>query len=111
MTKICNMIKGLLQTWEQYKGKIPKPLKNKFVLLVLVFFVYMLFFDKHNLVTQFQLYMTERNLERDKRNYLSWIEEAREARKDLEENKEKYAREKYFIQRPGEDVFIIVREQ
>ncbi len=105
------MIKALQIKLLMWKARFPEALKSKYILLLLVFFGWMLFFDKHSFYTQFQLYMTEYTLEKDKVNYAGMITEAKSERQNLERYKEKFAREKYFIQKKNEDVFIIVREQ
>jgi len=46
----------------------------------------------------------------DKKYYNEKIQEAYQAKQDLEVNKEKYAREKYFMKKRNEDVFIIEKE-
>ena len=46
-------------------------------------------------------------LKEDKKFYEQKIEEAKGDQLDVQLNKEKYAREKYFMSRTNEDVFII----
>jgi cell division protein DivIC len=103
------MIKSLPRKMLVVYDKIPSGIKNRYSLLFGVFFIYMLFFDKNDFITQIRLYRTELYLEGEKKNYEKKIEEARVMRKKLESDKEKYAREKYFVHKPGEDVFVIVR--
>ncbi len=103
------MIKSLPKKIQNAYERIPASFKNRYSLLFGAFFVYMLFFDKNDFITQIRLYRTELYLEGEKKNYERKIEEARVMRKKLESDKEKYAREKYFVHKPGEDVFVIVR--
>ena len=73
-------------------------------------FVWMLFFDKNNLIQQYRLHKQMKELKRDR---LYYIEEIRNDSTDLRmlrddpDALEKYAREKYLMKREGEDIFII----
>ena len=78
------------------------------ILLAIVFFLsWMLFFDKAKLYTQIQLRKTAVKLEQEKDHYKDKIKIAESDRQDLEENVEKYAREKYYMHAEGEDVYLI----
>ncbi|MBK9719697.1 MAG: hypothetical protein IPO85_19700 [Saprospiraceae bacterium] len=46
-------------------------------------------------------------MEDQKANYIHLIAEAKQDKFDLEQNYERFAREKYFMSRLDEDVFII----
>ena len=87
--------------------KLPKPLRNKYIVALLVFAVWMLFFDTHNLFTQLNLYRTEKALQHEIEYYGESIEQAWENKRDIEVNREKFAREQYFLKKKSEDVFII----
>ena len=67
----------------------------------------MLFMDTANILTQFRLSQSVRKLDNDKAYYQEKIEEAESDKKDLDENLEKFAREKYNMKKANEDVFII----
>ena len=84
-------------------------LVNKYVIVTAVFFVWLLIFDKHNYVTQRKLAQTIENLEADKQKYLNLIEEVKIEKIDLEKNKEKYAREHYYMHKENEEVFVFDR--
>ncbi len=84
-------------------------LVNKYVIVTAIFFVWLLVFDKHNYVTQKKLAQTIENLEADKQKYLDLIEEVKIEKLDLEKNKEKYAREHYYMHKENEEVFIFER--
>ncbi len=87
-----------------------KPFSNKFFLVLALLFFWMIFFDKHDMITQFKLQRSVNQLEADKQFYQEKIQQAHEAREDLEVNREKYARERYYMKKPNEDVFIIEKE-
>lgn len=87
--------------------RIPSPLRNRYSLILLLFTVWMLFIDKHDLWTQIKLSSSLRKLKTDKKYYEAKIEEVKNDQKDIEQHKEKFAREKYFMSKSNEDVFII----
>ncbi len=88
-------------------GKISKLLLNKYLFATSIFIIWILFFDKNALVTQWSLSRTIDRLEDEKDFLIRETESTRLLQKDILTNKEKYAREKYFMKRPGEQVFII----
>jgi cell division protein FtsB len=89
-------------------------LSNKFFLVTIAFAVWMIFFDKNDLFSQYKYHQQLSKLEQEKEFY---IEEARKVSKDLDEltsnreKLEKFAREKYLMKKPDEDVFVIVKEK
>ena len=90
--------------------QIPAPLRNKYFLVLAVFITWMIFFDKHDVLTQWQLQQTLNKMQEDKAYYKEKIEETWQDKQDIENNKEKFAREHYYLQKDREDVFIIVDE-
>lgn len=91
--------------------EIPAPLRNKYFLVLIAFFAWMIFFDKHDFITQWQLQRTVDKLENDKEFYSKKIKESEQDRFDLEANREKFAREHYYLQKANEDVFIIRKKE
>jgi cell division protein DivIC len=74
----------------------------------------MLFFDSNDFITQYQMSSKLSELEETKEDYLKKMEDVVKDRKALMGNPElleKYAREKYLMKRPNEDVFIIVTKE
>ena len=96
---------------QMFLKEIPAPLRNRYFLFLILFFCWMIFFDKHDLMTQWKLSGSVDRLEHDKEYYEGQIEGVREDLLNLELNKEKFAREKYYMQKSNEDVFIIVDEK
>mgnify|MGYP000152860811 CR=1 FL=1 len=84
---------------------------NKYVLTVLLFLVWLLFFDKYNFFAQQKLKASTVKLENDYTKLLRNIEIAKEEKKDLLSDQEKYGREKYYLHKNDEDVFIIENKQ
>ena len=91
--------------------QIPAPIRNRYFLVLVFFFAWLIFFDKHNVWTQYQLQQSLDKLKSDKIFYEKKIIEVREAAEDIALNKEKFAREKYFMKKRNEDVFVIVRDE
>lgn len=87
---------------------LPEQLRNKYFLILVVFFGLLIFVDKHDMITQYKLQRTVNKLEQDKEFYKQKIDEAEANRASFNENKERYAREHYKMKRADEDVFIIV---
>jgi len=91
--------------------RVPKILRNFYLITTTLFIAWMLFFDSNDFITQFQMNKQLSNLEAEKESYLNKMEKVEKDRKALMGNTdllEKYAREKYLMKRPTEDVFIVV---
>jgi cell division protein FtsB len=88
--------------------------KNKFFLVTVVFIVWMLFFDKNDLYSQYEQRQQLNKLEQERDFY---TKETAQVSKDLDEltsnpaKLEKFAREKYLMKKANEDVFVIVKEK
>jgi cell division protein FtsB len=75
------------------------------------FLVWMLVFDANDLGKQFDIYRKWQDLRSEKQYYLDNIEVVKKDRAELMSSPallEKFAREKYLMKRPGEDVFVLV---
>lgn len=75
------------------------------------FLVWMVVFDANDLSKQFDIYRKWHELRNEKQYYLDNIEVVKRERAELMSSPallEKFAREKYLMKRPGEDVFILV---
>jgi len=85
-------------------------LRNKYSLSLIVFFVWIVFFDSNNFIERaFSLRQVHR-LEKDKIFYEEKIKDDRAKLEELESNPanlEKFAREHYLMKKDNEDVFII----
>ena len=81
---------------------------NKYTVTILCFAVWILFLDsKHSVVKQIKLNRQITELKNSEQDYKNKLASAKSEYTDLTENKEKYAREKYYISKKGEDVYII----
>lgn len=75
--------------------------------------MWMTFFDTNDVYTQYKLSHKLSSLEAQKEYYLEKIEEVKEDRQELLSNPElleKFAREKYLMKKPTEDIYIVVEE-
>ena len=73
----------------------------------------MLFIDSNDFVSQYKLSNKLSTLEEQKSYYLEKIEQVKKDREELMSDDkllEKFAREKYFMKKETEDVFVIVEE-
>lgn len=86
-----------------------KKLKNPFVLITFFFVVWMLFFDTNSYINQRRLSKTIEQLEKDQKHYQTEIKKDSVALEELSNSEgiEKYAREKYFMKKENEEIFII----
>ena len=94
--------------------RIPKFFRNYYFITTALFLVWMLFFDSNDFITQFQMRHQLRELEQEKEHYVEKMAEVEKDRRELMGNPElleKFAREKYLMKRPNEDVFIIVPKE
>ncbi len=89
---------------------IPGFLKNKYFISFAAFCVVILFLDKNDLFSQYSRHKELGELQQSKRYYISQIAAERKDLEALETNPaavEKVAREKYFMKRDNEEVFLI----
>lgn len=90
---------------------IPPFLRNKFFLASLFFIIWLSFFDKNDLYSQFSYRKDLKKLEDDKAYYLKEISKNKEDMRQLmsdPQHLEKYAREHYLMKKPNEDIFLIL---
>jgi cell division protein DivIC len=93
-----------------YKGKKWfKLLSNKYVWVLLFFVVWMLFLDNYSYFDHRFLDGQINELQDNKKYYQEEIKKDQEQIKQLKnpEQIEKYAREKYFMKKDSEDIYII----
>ena len=90
-------------------------LMGRYLLTVAGLLVWMFFFDDRDIITTYFRHPHElHQLEESKKNYQDQISALRKESGLLKSNAvtlEKYAREKYFMKRDNEDVFIVKSER
>ena len=89
-----------------------KFLSNKYVWVLLFFIVWMLFLDNYSYLNHRELNKEIDELEDNKQYYQDEIKKDGQSIKLLKspDQIEKYAREKYFMKRDSEDIYIIEYE-
>ena len=88
-----------------------KILKNKYFLTVIALIVWLVFFDKNDVFTQYELIQKCQKLEKDKEYYLAEIDNNKSNLNELRTNKkslETFSREKYLMKKENEDVYVFV---
>ena len=90
--------------------KLPKPLRNKYLILFLLFILWVVFIDDYNLIIQSKIKSTVDDLKIQKEFYISEIKsdstELYKLQNDPAEQ-ERFAREKFLMKKENEDIFII----
>ncbi len=95
-------------------NKLPRFTRNFYFLGGVIFLIWMLFFDANDFYSQYQLRKKLRDLESQRDYYLEEIEKVKKDREALLNDKsqlERFAREKYYMKKEGEEVFIVVEEE
>ncbi len=90
--------------------RIPNFLRSKYVLAGLLFAVWMLFLDSNNLFIQWELSQEVRALEDGVEYYRKELTQTQRRLNELEPDPkqlEKFARETYWMHRPGEEVMLV----
>src|SRR5690349_9160129 len=86
-------------------------LKNRYLLTFIIFVIWMLFFDRNDVISQFTYKAKLNKLDNDKKYYTGEIEKIRLDMQELMSNPkslEKFAREKYLMKKDNEDIFVFV---
>ena len=99
---------------EETKQKKPwlKIVSNKYLLISLLFGVWMLFLDNYSYMDQRQINNQIDELQDNKKYYQDEIRKDKQNIKLLknQDQVEKYAREKYYMKKDSEDIYIIEYE-
>lgn len=99
---------------EAIRNKVLSYLKNKYIVISLFLLIWMLFFDRNNIFTLLSLRKKLKEAYNDKKFYQKKIREFDSTLKYINEDKvflENYAREKYYMKKENEDIFIIVNPE
>lgn len=91
-----------------------RAIRNKYLIAILAFLVWLLVFDRNSLVDRIKYTRALHDMEEEKTYYLKRIQEDSKRLEELKtdpENLEKFAREQFFMKKENEDVFVIVEEE
>ncbi|MCU0409239.1 MAG: hypothetical protein MUD02_09855 [Bacteroidales bacterium] len=95
----------------KYADMIPPAFRNRYLLTILIFLLWILLLDSNNLVARYKAMKELKKLKSDRDYYLKKIEADRQKLHELrtdDQNLEKFAREQYRMKKPDEDLFIIL---
>ena len=87
-----------------------KVIFNKYFLTILIFSVIVIFFGKHSLRSRWKTSRNIKNLNKEINFYKDEIECNKQKMNDMQsgdESLERFAREKYYLKKDNEDIFII----
>jgi cell division protein DivIC len=94
--------------------KVPPLFRNKYLLTMIIFVVWILLFDSNNLIARYKEMRELHKLRIDREYYIKRIESDRQKLHELKtdnKNLEKFAREQYRMKKPDEDLYIILTPQ
>ena len=89
---------------------LPKPLRNKYLILLLLFIFWIIFLDDYNLINQNKMKNNVDDLKEQREFYISEIKSDSTELFNLKNNsekQEKFAREKFLMKKDNEDIFIL----
>ncbi len=90
---------------------IAKVFRNRYFSVTLFFFGWLIFFDQTSIIHDIELTQKVKQLKAQKKFYEKQTEAVTEQLKELQTNPtnlEKFAREKYFMKKSNEDVYVFV---
>ena len=90
--------------------RLPPVFRNFYFVTGATFLLWMIFLDSNDLINRYRLAAKLRALENEKEYYQEKIKEVEKDREELmgtTDLLEKFAREKYLMKKPSEDIFII----
>ena len=88
--------------------------RNKYFLVSSIFLVWMVFFDRNDLFSQWEYHQQVSKLQQERDFYQKESAKVHQDLDELTSNKqklEKFAREKYLMKKDNEDVFVIVKDK
>ncbi len=97
-----------------YMQRLLNLFKNKYFLISIIFLVWLIFFDRNDLLSQYEY---RQQLNKLKEEHAFYTKETADVQKQLneltsdKEKLEKFAREKYLMKKANEDIFVIVPEK
>jgi cell division protein DivIC len=94
-----------------FTDKIPPIIRNKYILTIIIFVIWLLLFDSNNLIARYKDLRELHKLKTDREYYMNRIEEDKKKLHELKtdnHNLEKFAREQYHMKKADEDLYIIL---
>ena len=97
----------LIDYFASFRSSRNKNYFNKYNIAIFAFVIWLSFFDRYSFVTQYKLIQNVNQLEEKKADYEELLEKALVERQQINNDIEKYGREKYFFHKPDEVVILI----
>jgi cell division protein FtsB len=94
--------------------KILLVIKNKYLITTIALIVWIGFFDKNDVRTQIEFKKEVKRLEEERKYYANEIRSITSDLRELNTNPktlEKFAREKYYMKRDNEEIFVLVEKK
>ena len=88
-------------------SKLKYLLANKYILASFIFFIWLMFFDKNNLITIYQLDRSINELKKEQKYYTDEQALLDGRIHSIEVDRERYAREKFYLHKSNETVYLI----
>jgi len=104
-------LKGLIETLLE---RVPKPFKNFFVFTAILFILWMLFLDVDSIPRQWRKFRANSELIQEVEFYKEKIDKSNKELQGLKNDPDKLerlAREKYFMHKKTEDVYVIEKKE
>lgn len=98
----------------QLYRQLPPILRNRYIVTIIAFAIWMLFFDSNTLFSHWRMAGEIKQLRSQEKYYEQEIETAKKNLNDFmtkSQTLERFAREQYLMKKPDEDIFIISREK
>ncbi len=95
----------------KFIDKIPAIFRNKYVLTIVIFIVWVTLLDSNNLIDRYKDMRELHKLKIDREYYIKRIGDDKQKLRELKTNNhnlEKFAREQYRMKKPDEDLYIIL---
>ncbi|GAB4202719.1 MAG: septum formation initiator family protein [Bacteroidia bacterium] len=84
---------------------------NKYVITLILFVIWLLFFDKNDYWTQRELSRQLKKIYEEKKYYQTEIDKNKQSIDDLKNNMQsidQFARERYWMKKDNEDVYVVL---
>lgn len=90
--------------------KLPAPLRNKYLVTLVIFLIWIFFIDTFDILTQIKMKQELNQLKKQEEFYRTEIEKDSTMLYNLNNNteeQERFARERFLMKKENEDLFII----
>jgi len=98
-------------TGSKFINRLPSAFRNKYILTIIIFIIWLLLLDSNNLIARYKEMRVLHNLKRNREYYMQKIEADKKKLNELktdDQNLEKFAREQYRMKKPDEDLYIVL---